>query len=207
GGVPDQRGGDVGPVHAGQDGPGGPAGDGGHQVGDVDALELATGDPHHPGVGGQRGQGGVRVGGFAVVDVRDAGDGDDVGVAVRFGLVGGQAVADRLGGHTVGPGQGGGGQGVGDVVRTGRPDPRRRRERHPGPVPAGTDAAGGTAPAATGAVPTVAAGTKGAGVGVEGAVDEHAVGDAELAGGRGAEGEADRAARYAGQGLGDLWIV
>ena len=80
-------------------------GPGPHQVVDVDALELAPGDPHHAVVGVERGLGRVRVGGLAVIDVIDAGHRGHELVAVRVGHERAQAGSDR----------------------------RRRRRRWPGP--------------------------------------------------------------------------
>ncbi len=144
-----------------------PAGRGGDQFVEGQALAEAPGDPDHAVVRGQGRRGGMRVGGLGVVHPRDAGTAQNGGVSVRVRHKPLQTRAYRLRRHAVGAGQCRGRQGVGHVVRPGRPDLIDRGEGHR---------------------PVRARG-----------VDEPAVRDAELAGGRRRERERDVRPRCAGE--------
>src|SRR5690606_8584319 len=86
------------------------------ETGDVDAFELAAGDPDDGVVGGERGGGGVGVGGLRVVHPGDAVGDEDGDVAVRFGAVAADRAGDGIGADADPRGERGGGEGVGDVV-------------------------------------------------------------------------------------------
>ncbi len=97
-----------------------PGGVGAHEVVEDPTLGQAPGDPHHRVVGGQRGLGGMRVGGLAVVDEGDPVDHGHLGDAVRLGHEVREPLRHGGRSHADGAGQRGGCQRIGRVVRSGR---------------------------------------------------------------------------------------
>ena len=94
-----------------------------HQIVDGRALELPAGDPHHPPVGLQGGERGVRIGGLGIVEVPHPVALGHQHVAVPARGEGPQAVRHRSSGDPDRQREPGSGQRVRHVVLAGGPDP------------------------------------------------------------------------------------